>query len=132
LSVSSLPKEDRVLRAFNILNRVPEPNRSTCQFLIRSLQRFIANQEVTKMNSKNLAVVFAPSLLTKDEDEKNRQLRSTSASEGGADAMLLMAKMSMDVDQHLAFVIALLDDTPKVDWFNNFLLSIFTCSRSRR
>eukprot|EP00299_Pterocystis_sp_00344_P019878 c9826_g1_i1.p1 GENE.c9826_g1_i1~~c9826_g1_i1.p1 ORF type:complete len:245 (-),score=40.44 c9826_g1_i1:113-847(-) len=108
LSVSNLAREQRGARAVEILSRIPEPNRSTCKFLIHTLQRISAQSETNKMNNKNLAMVFAPSLLTKDEESKRQAEASTTAS--GNNQALLMAKMSMDVDSNLAFVIGLLED----------------------
>eukprot|EP00300_Choanocystis_sp_HF-7_P003292 c12512_g1_i2.p1 GENE.c12512_g1_i2~~c12512_g1_i2.p1 ORF type:complete len:270 (+),score=78.55 c12512_g1_i2:101-811(+) len=116
--VSSKPQEERGAFALAMLAKVPEPNQSTCRFLIRALQPIARNKEVTKMDAKNLAVVFAPSLLTKGEEEARLE-RMRSSGTGGvlerSNTLLLMTQMHQGVDQQLDFVVALIEHLPEKD-----------------
>uniref|UniRef100_A0AAY4B0Y7 Rho GTPase-activating protein 1 n=1 Tax=Denticeps clupeoides TaxID=299321 RepID=A0AAY4B0Y7_9TELE len=53
----------RVERIRNMLHTLPEENYASLKFLIQFLSQVLAQSEVNKMNSANLAVVFGPNLL---------------------------------------------------------------------
>lgn len=73
-------------------------------------------------------MVFAPSLLTKDSEVAKSKAPAPPATDPAQAQALMMAQMSMNVDQYAVFVEALIDhlQPPKSDegwsgWLSNIL-----------
>ncbi|XP_028812083.1 rho GTPase-activating protein 1 [Denticeps clupeoides] len=63
VNIHNVENTSQVERIRNMLHTLPEENYASLKFLIQFLSQVLAQSEVNKMNSANLAVVFGPNLL---------------------------------------------------------------------
>ncbi|OQV23783.1 Rho GTPase-activating protein 32 [Hypsibius exemplaris] len=61
--------ETRLLKIHDVVSKLPPPHFRTLEFLMRHLARIASSSNKTGMNSKNLAIVWAPNLLRSSEAE---------------------------------------------------------------
>uniref|UniRef100_A0A3P8T124 Rho GTPase-activating protein 32 n=1 Tax=Amphiprion percula TaxID=161767 RepID=A0A3P8T124_AMPPE len=63
-AVSAATDEERLIKIHDVIQQLPPPH-YTLEFLMRHLSRLAAFSYITNMHSKNLAIVWAPNLLSK-------------------------------------------------------------------
>jgi hypothetical protein len=70
--------ERRMLRLKKLLHDLPDANFETFRFLARHLSRVAGKEDVNKMDARNLAIMFGPSLIRPLEDTVVVMLRDMS------------------------------------------------------
>ena len=69
IDISKLDDSLTRLKALKrLIRRLPDVNFATMRFVCRHLTKIVANSDVNKMEVKNLAIVFGPTLVRASED----------------------------------------------------------------
>ena len=69
IDISKLDDSLTRLKALKrLMRRLPDVNFATMRFVCRHLTKIVANSDVNKMEVKNLAIVFGPTLVRASED----------------------------------------------------------------
>ena len=55
--------EDKIIEIHDVVQQLPPPHYRTLAFLMRHLHKLAESASETSMNTKNLAIVWAPNLL---------------------------------------------------------------------
>ncbi len=55
--------EDKIYDIYDVVQQLPPPHYRTLSFLMRHLHDIVKSSSETNMNTKNLAIVWAPNLL---------------------------------------------------------------------
>ena len=64
--------EDKIIEIHDVVQQLPPPHYRTLAFLMRHLHKLLDSVPETNMNTKNLAIVWAPNLLkSKEMDAKD-------------------------------------------------------------
>ncbi|CAB1349016.1 unnamed protein product [Coregonus sp. 'balchen'] len=63
-AVSAATDEERLVKIHNVIQQLPPPHYRTLEFLMRHLSQLATFSPITNMHTKNLAIVWAPNLLS--------------------------------------------------------------------
>ena len=66
---SAKNEEEKIVGLRNIVENLPKENKFVCQHLMKCLREVCANETKTKMNAKNLSLVFAPNVIKNSDDQ---------------------------------------------------------------
>ena len=130
VQVNNIEKKERAEIGLATLEKVTEPNRSTCKYLINSLQRLKGAEKLTKMGPTNLAMVFGPGLLREPAGKVEEQQQMDRKA-----SMQAMMQMGGGIDKHQGFILVLLEHLPEPTKASSGLFSglmDMLCVRSRK
>jgi Rho GTPase-activating protein 33 len=63
LKKKSVNVEDKIVEIHDVVQQLPPPHYRTLAYLMRHLHKLAESAPETSMNTKNLAIVWAPNLL---------------------------------------------------------------------
>lgn len=67
-----MSNDDKKLDAFSdVLSQLPKPHYDTMSFLFKHLHKVVENASLNRMTVKNLAMVFAPTLMRHSDPSKD-------------------------------------------------------------